>query len=34
MILDPGFHLTLRPMQYPAFFEMYKAAHQEYVDRA
>ena len=26
MILDPGMNLTLRPMQYPVFFEMYKAA--------
>ncbi len=26
MILDSGFNLTLRPMVYPAFFEMYKAA--------
>ncbi|MBI3299660.1 MAG: ribonucleotide-diphosphate reductase subunit beta [Elusimicrobia bacterium] len=26
MILDPGFELTLRPMKYPVFFEMYKAA--------
>ncbi len=26
MILDPGFDLTLRPMKYPAFFAMYKAA--------
>jgi len=26
MILDPGFNLTLRPMKYPAFFEMYKDA--------
>jgi ribonucleoside-diphosphate reductase beta chain len=26
MILDPGFNLTLRPMKYPVFFEMYKAA--------
>ncbi len=26
MILDPGFNLTLRPMKYPAFYEMYKAA--------
>jgi len=26
MILDPGFCLTLRPMKYPAFFEMYKSA--------
>ncbi len=26
MILDPGFNLTLRPMKYPQFFEMYKAA--------
>ena len=25
-ILDPGFNLTLRPMQYPIFFEMYKNA--------
>lgn len=24
MILDPGFNLTLRPMKYPEFFEMYK----------
>ncbi len=26
MILEPGFDLTLRPMKYPVFFEMYKAA--------
>ncbi len=26
MILDPGFNLTLRPMKYPVFFEMYKNA--------
>ncbi len=26
MILNPGFNLTLRPMKYPVFFEMYKAA--------
>jgi ribonucleoside-diphosphate reductase beta chain len=26
MILDPGFNLTLRPMRYPVFFEMYKSA--------
>lgn len=26
MILDPGFSLTLRPMNYPAFYEMYRAA--------
>jgi ribonucleoside-diphosphate reductase beta chain len=25
-LLDPGFCLTLRPMAYPAFFEMYRAA--------
>jgi ribonucleoside-diphosphate reductase beta chain len=25
-LLDPGLCLTLRPMQYPAFYEMYKAA--------
>ena len=26
MILNPGFDLTLRPMRYPAFYEMYRAA--------
>jgi ribonucleoside-diphosphate reductase beta chain len=26
MILDPGFALTLRPMKYPVFFDMYKTA--------
>src|ERR1700754_1877982 len=26
MILDPGFDLTLRPMRYPVFYEMYKTA--------
>lgn len=26
MLLDPGFNLTLRPMKYPAFYEMYKDA--------
>lgn len=26
MILDPGFDLTLRPMKYPVFYEMYKNA--------
>lgn len=26
MILDPGFDLTLRPMKYPVFFDMYKDA--------
>jgi ribonucleoside-diphosphate reductase beta chain len=26
LILDPGFELTLRPMQYPQFFDMYKNA--------
>jgi ribonucleoside-diphosphate reductase beta chain len=26
MILDPGLNLTLRPMRYPVFFDMYKAA--------
>lgn len=25
-LLDPGFNLTLRPMRYPAFYEMYRAA--------
>src|SRR5689334_20467390 len=25
-LLDPGFDLTLRPMAYPQFFEMYRAA--------
>ena len=24
MILDPGFNLTLRPMKYPLFYEMFK----------
>ena len=26
MILDPGFNLTLRPMQYPVFYEQYRNA--------
>lgn len=26
MILDPGFNLTLRPMKYPVFYDMYKSA--------
>ena len=26
MILDPGFDLTLRPMKYPKFYEMYRNA--------
>ena len=26
MLLDPGYTLTLRPMQYPKFYEMYKNA--------
>lgn len=26
MILDPGFNLTLRPMKYPVFFDMFKTA--------
>jgi ribonucleoside-diphosphate reductase beta chain len=26
MLLDPGFNLTLRPMRYPAFYEMYRNA--------
>lgn len=26
MILDPGFDLTLRPMRYPAFYDMYRQA--------
>ena len=25
-LLDPGYNLTLRPMRYPAFYEMYKDA--------
>ena len=25
-ILDPGFELTLRPMKYPQFYEMYRSA--------
>jgi ribonucleoside-diphosphate reductase beta chain len=27
-LLDPGFELTLRPMKYPKFYEMYKAARK------
>ena len=27
MILDPGFNLTLRPMKYPVFYEMYKTGN-------
>jgi ribonucleoside-diphosphate reductase beta chain len=26
MILDPGFDLTLRPMKYPVFYDMYRAS--------
>src|SRR3982750_1322311 len=26
MLLDPGFNLTLRPMKYPGFYEMYRNA--------
>ena len=26
MLLDPGMNLTLRPMKYPAFYEMYRNA--------
>lgn len=26
LLLDPGFELTLRPMRYPAFYEMYRSA--------
>ncbi len=25
-LLDPGFSLTLRPMRYPNFYEMYRAS--------
>ena len=25
-LLDPGYNLTLRPMLYPRFYEMYRAA--------
>ena len=25
-LLDPGFNLTLRPMRYPAFYEMFRNA--------
>src|ERR1700691_1655160 len=25
-LLDPGFNLTLRPMRYPKFYEMYRSA--------
>jgi ribonucleoside-diphosphate reductase beta chain len=26
MLLDPGMNLTLRPMKYPAFYDMYRDA--------
>ena len=26
MILDPGFNLTLRPMKYPEFYEMFRSS--------
>ena len=26
LLLDPGFELTLRPMRYPKFYEMYRDA--------
>ena len=26
MLLDPGLDLTLRPMKYPEFYEMYRDA--------
>ena len=26
LLLDPGFELTLRPMRYPQFYEMYRNA--------
>ena len=26
LLLDPGFELTLRPMRYPRFYEMYRDA--------
>lgn len=26
LLLDPGFNLTLRPMRYPAFYDMYRSA--------
>ena len=26
MILDPGYDLTLRPMRYPVFYDMYRDA--------
>ena len=26
MLLDPGLNLTLRPMKYPEFYEMYRDA--------
>ncbi len=26
MLLDPGLNLTLRPMRYPVFYEMYRDA--------
>jgi ribonucleoside-diphosphate reductase beta chain len=31
-LLDAGFDLTLRPMRYPQFYEMYPGRHKEHVD--
>ena len=32
MLLDNGFNLTLRPMQYPDFYEMYRNAIKKHLD--
>ena len=32
-LLDPGFHLTLRPMRYPQFYEMYLRRDPQHLDR-
>ena len=31
MLLDPGFELTLRPMRYPDFYEMYSNAIKNFL---
>ena len=32
-ILDPGFDLTLRPMRYPVFYEMYRRSEERRVGK-
>jgi hypothetical protein len=31
-LLDPGFNLTLRPMRYPEFYDMYQRRHPQHLD--